>query len=595
LALKHVKPNEALSRELRETAREAQILIETLRGKNYLPDDFPLDQILGYSESLLELPNGSAEGCREPLVLIRNELPRIRRKYIFDQETADELEKELDNESAPPLRRGDNLDKAIRSVISAVTVALDEYREQATEAPDDELPQDRDLDNPSSVEISEAIDQSEKVETALTNIITAGKEILDLNDHVDSENYIRLANDARTASKVTRIVLTGRKIVKRWYRSLARKVATYPKLLKISGRSLRISVAVSRPIAARWNAIQGEVIDYGLEQIDLFGEMVEQIADNLENIGNTSNEIDKGEANNVATQLLRGNLPVPEYLKLHVTSLGLSNSEFFRTDLLTGLDNLVSLKMNNTMITDINQISKLKKLKTLYINGTTIESLSPAFEIELKSLIANSTHVKERRITVKNRTVTNLSLSKSKSIIAGINLTEFAKLKSLSLTHLDADLFEISSEQSSLRSLNLSGSVRDTLPDMKLFPKLKVLFLNNVKIADYSALQGLSVITSIHLNGANLTKLDSLSELSSLKKLLLNKTNIKDLRGLQKLTNLVSLHLAYNSPLDLAPLSSLKNLNYLNLVGTDHKNLDKLTVQRTKVNPNYDEEPYGEP
>jgi hypothetical protein len=59
MALDHTKPPESLLRELKEVAHAAEALVEVMeRG---------LDQLTDICQSLMRLPEGTAEGARSPL------------------------------------------------------------------------------------------------------------------------------------------------------------------------------------------------------------------------------------------------------------------------------------------------------------------------------------------------------------------------------------------------------------------------------------------------------------------------------------------------------------------------------------------------
>ena len=81
-ALHHSKPPESLLRELNEVATDAAGLADELRRAQNLPADFPAAELLEVMVQLQALPNGTAEGCRQPLEYARARLPAIRRRFI---------------------------------------------------------------------------------------------------------------------------------------------------------------------------------------------------------------------------------------------------------------------------------------------------------------------------------------------------------------------------------------------------------------------------------------------------------------------------------------------------------------------------------
>jgi hypothetical protein len=88
MPLGYTQPSEGLARELREVARDAIALSEVLtEGLNFnLPPDFPKEQLIEITRSLMQLPGGTAEGCRPSLQYARDRLPAIRRAYVLSEE-----------------------------------------------------------------------------------------------------------------------------------------------------------------------------------------------------------------------------------------------------------------------------------------------------------------------------------------------------------------------------------------------------------------------------------------------------------------------------------------------------------------------------
>jgi hypothetical protein len=90
-------------RELHEVASDAVVLADELAKANRLPSDFPAAQLLELLTELQKLPDGTAEGCRQPLEYARTRLPAIRRRFIQTEEQS--RQHHTADEDMPPLRR----------------------------------------------------------------------------------------------------------------------------------------------------------------------------------------------------------------------------------------------------------------------------------------------------------------------------------------------------------------------------------------------------------------------------------------------------------------------------------------------------------
>lgn len=207
MALRHVRPDETLNRELLDVARDSDALLEYLRAPNAIPDTFPTSQLVEICKSLSGLPQGTAEGCRVPLEYARVRLPAIRREHFLNEDHVGPL---ADQDEAPPLLRGMGLDRLLKDLIASVTTAFDEYRRQVTEHFDDTVGPEPVVDVPDDANIRAAVAKSESVETALGN---AGDQIRAATDPGSSraDRLLRTMKDAEGLNRLARAEL-GTKI-----------------------------------------------------------------------------------------------------------------------------------------------------------------------------------------------------------------------------------------------------------------------------------------------------------------------------------------------------------------------------------------------
>lgn len=74
--LDYTRPPETLARELDEVAEKSEDFAKALeQAAQYLPDDFPAEQLHDLLQQLKKLPGGTAEGCVQPLLYARSRLP----------------------------------------------------------------------------------------------------------------------------------------------------------------------------------------------------------------------------------------------------------------------------------------------------------------------------------------------------------------------------------------------------------------------------------------------------------------------------------------------------------------------------------------
>src|SRR5687768_10767893 len=106
------KPAEALISELQEVSAASTHLEQAIQQHNFLPEDFPRENLQLICASLNGLHLGSLEGCRVPLEYASVRLSEIRRGQ-FSFSPLDNAERARgDLESPPPLlTRGDALDR----------------------------------------------------------------------------------------------------------------------------------------------------------------------------------------------------------------------------------------------------------------------------------------------------------------------------------------------------------------------------------------------------------------------------------------------------------------------------------------------------
>jgi len=290
MALKHEKPGKELHRELVQLSIEASSLQGHLIEYNGFPLAFPKLQLENYCSIMSQLQNGTAEGCLEPLVFLFKELPRIRRKFILDEQTANEQDSVLGDDDVPSLRRGEETDDFIGKVILAISSTLDEYRDQSSSPAFKREELDKQPQRPTSGRYDPEIKISIESAKNLGDAVKSANECLDRNDkHAD--NFVRTLSDAKHATDLGNSAVEGKTVVPKWLKRISKKLKDYPKIIRKSGKLVRVSAAIAGPALERFNAWKGELIEFGVQQVDKIGQSLTQIADNLEALQNEEAKI----------------------------------------------------------------------------------------------------------------------------------------------------------------------------------------------------------------------------------------------------------------------------------------------------------------
>lgn len=111
--------DENLSSELSEVKTSAQELIKAVAQHNFLPEDFPTQQLELIAKSLCGLIEGSLEGARLPLEHAGVRVSEIRRRFFLHSTNGhNEEEREFE---VPSLERGDALDAKFSSLLSSIS------------------------------------------------------------------------------------------------------------------------------------------------------------------------------------------------------------------------------------------------------------------------------------------------------------------------------------------------------------------------------------------------------------------------------------------------------------------------------------------
>ncbi len=544
MPLKYEKPSESLLSELKEVKADALNLVEALQSENRpLPNTFPRKQLISYAEVMSELVDGTAEGCREPLIFARNELTRIRRKNILNTDQADEADSNLGYDAPPPIRRGDNLDRALRTLISSVSTALDEYRAQASEEPENDLVEEPSTDIPDNADIKSAKEQSEELENELDEAIEAFPDSLSENE----ETFARVLEDTHSQNKLVRTVLIGPKYVKRWASSLITELRRKPKIIRDShdllslGATSALFLSAFNPKLMAITAILGTLARTltVIERRYLNGETSGNGNDDNAEENETPPHItpsDEKAAVIQAKRLLGQSKPVPDEIAHKVREINLYNVRFQDTKLLANFIWLHELHVHRKNIVDWSGLRHLKHLKILNAAYSSITKLEQIESLtKLKKLNLGHTRVTNVSVLAKLTELKELQLNNS-SIRDLTGISKLEKLQKLNLkkTSLNSSAMHDIESLTNLTNLNLSSTrINDKIgPSLANLINIKSLDLSWTQISDKTGahLIKLTNLSSLDLSG---TKVSSeigyhFSELNNLTILSLESTNVND-------------------------------------------------------------------
>ena len=275
MPLLHSSPTPILATELDEVASNAQELIEVLRhGLNVpLPVEFPRDQLIDICIALVQLPDGTAEGCRAPLEYARRRLPSIRSVHI----AADRVQS---GEDAPLLVRGARVDQKLATLISSVSTALDAYgRLAADETGADFKPEAGIMASKATVD--EVVTNARDLDAGLGIAQNTIREVAQPGS-TPADNLQRQLQDARGLTQLTSAEVRMPRVVPGWLRSTVDSLKGYPDLIRRTMTGLQVGADVAELWVDRWHNFQHESFKFLFEQFRKTTKAGERTADILD-------------------------------------------------------------------------------------------------------------------------------------------------------------------------------------------------------------------------------------------------------------------------------------------------------------------------
>ncbi|CAL6097929.1 leucine-rich_repeat domain-containing protein [Hexamita inflata] len=224
----------------------------------------------------------------------------------------------------------------------------------------------------------------------------------------------------------------------------------------------------------------------------------------------------------------------------NMAELTISNCALQSIDNIGDLAQLQLLDLSKNNILRVEVLTKLNKLKTLVLNDNININLQQVGQlVQLRELSLDSIGFSEIQFLDKLTNLQFLSMNQNKIT----NISSISQLKQLEKLYLSENQI---SEISSLKTLK----------------KLTTLILNKNIIYNFD-LYNLTSLISLELNDNFLTNLHPISSLKNLQVLLLDNNNITEIYPLRNLTSLYKLNLKNNRITDLYCLKNLIHLRSL--------------------------------
>ena len=577
MPLPHDRPNETLGRELDDVARESDALLEYLRAPNAIPKTFPTRQLEDICQSLADLPQGTAEGCRVPLEYARRRLPAIRREHFLSDDKFLPME---DEDNVPPLARGMGLDRLLKDLIASVTTALDDYRDLVTEDFDDTVGPELVVKVPDDPMIREAVDRSL---ATVANLRDAGDEIHEITDP-DSDCADRLHRSVKDAEGLTRLAraeLGMETIVLRWYRTTVDALKDYPGLIRRFGTAMVVGVDVAAPLVKRWEDFWSHLSSFGLKELSETGEMLVGVAERLEKsrprtlaaTGGEDIDARQIKAEHEARKLILSGKRVPPDIATLVRHLDLSGEEKAPTEipdfgLVTELGHISGLDVTWSNVETLDFMLGMRNLTSLNMHAHEASDLSPLLGLTaLRSLNVRADKASDLSPLADLTSLTSLNVWAEKasdlSPLAGLTA-----LTSLIVRVPRASDLSPLAGLTALTSLDVRADRASDLSPLAGLTALTSLDVRTDEASDLSPLASLTSLTSLHLRADRTSDLSPLAGLTALKSLVVRAGEASDLSPLASLTALTSLGISSCPVVDLSPLRHLKNLRNLRATST---------------------------
>ncbi|HEU5292539.1 MAG TPA: leucine-rich repeat domain-containing protein [Cyclobacteriaceae bacterium] len=211
-----------------------------------------------------------------------------------------------------------------------------------------------------------------------------------------------------------------------------------------------------------------------------------------------------------------------------IDELNVSGNRYIRSlEPLSQLNNLRSINLSNTEVTDLSPIRNLTELTSLNVSNTNVRDLSPLkYSNKLENLNISQTEVNDISVIEKMNELKILNA-------AGLPISDFNSLASLTaLQKLSLASTKISDlapleNQTELTDLDLSNTQVQALDPIKSLANLITLDIDSTKVRNIQALSSMEELKLLHANSSGISDLTPLQKLPKLEKIYCDKSPIK--------------------------------------------------------------------
>jgi Leucine-rich repeat (LRR) protein len=597
--LTYTTPPPSLMIELREVTTDSHMLATELATANQLPSEFPVEQLQEMLVELQSLPDGTAEGCRQPLEYARSRLPAIRRKFIQTEEQS--RRPRADEDEPPPLTRGMVIDQRLGALISSVTTALDEYRALASVELDDAA------DTAPSLKIDtkspDVVEAMAAAKTAEQRLDEGAAEVTRITEpgSITADNLKRQMHDALSLLRLARIELRMPEFVPRWYQKATEGIKNYPRILKNTAKTIRMGIDVARPLVDAWSHFQHGYKTLILDSLERAAQGLEAVSKKWDTERGAAKDAPSSiEPDNpppdfdldiVHEMILAGIAPKPSWRRW-ISHLDFTSQNLRNLAPLADLRALKTLTLNSTRVTDLGPLANLTALQTLNLNHTEIKDLRPvAGLIALETLVLIRTQVSDLGPLEKLRALQTLVLDGTLATDL-TPITRLTGLRRLNLINTRVSDIKAISRLSALQTLYLNRTLVSNLKPLADLTALQTLVLDGAPVTDLEPLERLTGLKRLNLSRTPVIHLNPIAHLTALQTLVFNHTAVNNLEPLANLAALERLSANNTSVVNLAPLARLTTLRNLSLDNTQVSDLaplagivalERLELVHTKV------------
>jgi len=238
--------------------------------------------------------------------------------------------------------------------------------------------------------------------------------------------------------------------------------------------------------------------------------------------------------------------------------------------------NLKKILVQNSSISDFNEIRDLKELEYLNLAFNNITDISWVKDLtKLKRLVLSTNQITNISSikNVKNLIELDLSYNQITDILSIKNAKNLIKLD-LSYNQI-TDISSIENLKN-LKELYLSSNRVTKITSLKNLIFLKTLDLSNNFISDISALSALSNLEFLYLENNIIEDISALNKITSLNDFKLSENQISNILALKNLVSIERLYLDNNKIIDISALSNLSKLKFLALEDNQIKDVTPL-------------------